>query len=95
MPVVRIRMIGSRTQADILINALHGIEGIEHVEEVDDLMDDMRDDSSSNDLVDDESGSLFRIEVRAADNRHAGAVRDVVEFEAFNLGTVAEFVDEF
>ncbi|TBR39838.1 MULTISPECIES: hypothetical protein [Dyella] len=95
MPMIRIRLIGSREQADTVINALHGIDGIEHVEEVDDLMQDMRDDSSSSDLVDDEGGGLFRIEVQASDQRHAGAVRDVVEYEAFNLGAVAEFVEEF
>lgn len=95
MPMIRIRMIGSREQADQIINALHGIDGIEHVEEVDDLIPNWRDDSSSSELVDDASGGLYRIEVRAADVRHANAVRDVVEYEAFSLGAVAEFVDEF
>ena len=37
MPMVRIRLIGSRADADTVITALHGIDGIEHVEEVDDL----------------------------------------------------------
>lgn len=95
MPMIRIRVIGSREQADTLINALHGIDGIEHVEEVDDLIDNMRDDSSSSDLTDDDQGGLYRIEVRASDRRHAEAVRNVVEYEAFNLGAVTEFVEEF
>lgn len=95
MPMIRIRMIGSRDHANTLINALHGIDGIEHVEEVDDLMDNMRDDSSSSELVDDEGGELVYIEVRAPDTRHADAVRDVAECEARLLDVVVEFVEEF
>jgi hypothetical protein len=95
MPMIRIRMIGSRDHANTLINALHGIDGIEHVEEVDDLMENMRDDSSSSELVDDEGGELVCVEVRAPDARHAEAVRDVAEFEAQLLDVVVEFVEEF
>ena len=51
MPMVRMRLIGSREDADTVINALHGIDGIEHVEEVDDLTPMMREESSSFELV--------------------------------------------
>ena len=95
MPTIRIRMTGSRDDADTLLTILHGIDGIEHVEEIDDPVLAMRDDSSSSDLTDDDSGELFLIEVRAADNLHADAVRAVTEVEASQLGAVVEIVDEF
>lgn len=95
MPTIRIRMTGSRDDANTLLTILHGIDGIEHVEEIDDPVLAMRDDSSSSDLTDDDSGELFLIEVRAADNLHADAVRAVTEVEASQLGAVVEIVDEF
>lgn len=95
MPTIRIRMTGSRNDADTLLSVLHGIDGIEHVEEIDDPVLAMRDDSSSSDLTDDDSGELFLIEVQAADNLHADAVRAVTEVEARQLGAVVEIVDEF
>jgi hypothetical protein len=95
MPTIRIRMTGSRDDADTLLTILHGIDGIEHVEEIDDPVLTVRDDSSSSELTDDDSGELFLIEVRAADNLHADAVRAVTEVEASQLGSVVEFVDEF
>ena len=36
MPTLRIRITGTRDDADTLITTLHGIDGIEHVEEIDD-----------------------------------------------------------
>jgi hypothetical protein len=95
MPTIRIRMTGSRDDADTLLTVLHGIDGIEHVEEIDDPAPSLRDDSSSSDLIDDNSGELFLIEVRAADHLHADAVRAVTELESSQLGAVVEFVDEF
>jgi len=95
MPTIRIRMTGSRDDADTMLSILHGIDGIEHVEELDDEVDFQRDDSSSSDLIDDNSGELFLIEVQASDNLHADAVRAVTEVEASLLGAVVEFVDEF
>jgi hypothetical protein len=95
MPTIRIRMTGSRDDADTLLTILHGIDGIEHVEEIDDPQASMRDDSSSSELIDDSGGELFLIEVRAADNLHADAVRAVTEVEASQLGAVVEIVDEF
>ncbi|WP_430390653.1 hypothetical protein [Dyella sp. 20L07] len=95
MPTIRIRMTGSRDDADTLLTTLHGIDGIEHVEELDDPMPYERDDSSSSELIDDNGSELFLIEVQAADNLHADAVRAVTEVEASLLGAVVEFVDEF
>ena len=93
MPMIRIRLIGSRNDADTLINTLHGINGIEHVEEVDDLMSTMRDDSSSSDLIDDNEGHVYTIEVMAPKGIRADAVRAVSELEAARLGAAVEFVD--
>lgn len=95
MPMVRMRLSGNRDDADTVINALHGIDGIEHVEEVDDLAPKMRDDSSSNELVDDSEGSIYYVEVMAPNALRADAVRSVAEFEATKLGIAVEFVDEF
>ena len=97
MPTIRLRITGSRDDADTLLTALHGIDGIdgiEHVEEIDDQAPYLRDDSSSTDLVDDNGSELFMVEVQAADNLHADAVHAVAEVEASRLGAVVEFVDE-
>jgi hypothetical protein len=95
MPTIRIRITGSRGDADTLITTLHGIDGIEHVEEIDDQSPFQRDDSSSADLIDDNGSELFMVEVQAADSLHADAVRAVTEVEASLLGAVVEFVDDF
>ena len=95
MPTIRIRMTGNRDDADTLLTILHGIDGIEHVEELDDETPFPRDDASSGDLTEDNTSELFLIEVRAADQLHAAAVRAVTEVEAGLLGAVVEFVDEF
>lgn len=94
MPTIRIRMTGTRDDADTLLTILHGIDGIEHVEEIDDPSQDMREDSSSSDLVDDNSAELFFIEVTARDTLHADAVRAVAEVEASVLGALVEFTDD-
>ena len=47
MPTLRIRLTGSRENADVLIAQLNGVENVERVEEIDDEIDDMRDDSTS------------------------------------------------
>jgi len=95
MTTIRIRMTGSREDADTLITTLHGIDGIEHVEELDDETAYARDDSSSSELVDDNGSELFMIEVLASDRLHGDAVRAVTEVQASQLGAVVEFVDEF
>lgn len=95
MPTIRIRLTGSRDNADTLLTTLHGIDGIEHVEEIDIPDEYPDDDSSSSELVDDNSSELFLIEVQASDNLHADAVRAVTEVESGLLGAVVEFVDEF
>lgn len=95
MTTIRIRLTGSREDADTLITVLHGIDGIERVEELDDETAYARDDSSSNELTDDNGSELFLIEVLASDRLHGDAVRAVTEVEASLLGAVVEFVDEF
>ena len=95
MPMVRMRLIGSRDDADSIINALHGVDGIEHVEEVDELAPQMRDDSSSSELIDDSEGHVYYLEVRAPNSTRADAVRSVAEFVGGERGMAVEFVDEF
>lgn len=95
MPMVRMRLIGSRDDADTVINALHGIDGIEHVEEVDDLTPMMRDDSSSSELVDDSEGKVYFVEVRAPNPNRVDAVQSVAEAIGRERDMVVEFVDEF
>jgi hypothetical protein len=95
MPMVRMRLTGSREDADSLINTLHGIEGIEHVEEVDDLVPVMRDDSSSSELTDDVGSSTYFIEVQAPNRGHAEAVKLLAERHTEQLGAAMEIVDEF
>lgn len=95
MGMIRIRVIGSRDDADSMLTVLHGIDGIEHVEEIDDLTPTMRDDSSSSELVDDSEADVYLIEVDAPDEMHADAVRSVAETQAAARGAGIEFVDEF
>ncbi|MDO1527258.1 hypothetical protein QMK61_00285 [Fulvimonas sp. R45] len=95
MTMIRFRLTGSRDDVDDIISALHGIEGIEHVEEVDDLVPLMRDDSSSNELVDDTEGNLYYVEVDADGDLLADAVRGLVEDRAAVLGVGVEIVDDF
>jgi len=95
MPMIRIRMTGSRDDANSLITALHGIDDIEHVEEIDDLAPRMREDSSSSELVDDSEGGVYVIEVDTPDDMHADAVRDVALSHARVLDAGIEFIDDF
>ena len=95
MPMIRICVTGQRGGADALVNVLHGIEGIEHVEEIDDLYPGIRDDSSSAALIDDDEGSIYRIEVMAPNARHEFAVREIVRLKAEQLDLGVEFVDRF
>lgn len=95
MPTIRIRLTGSRDDADALLTTLHGIDGIERVEELDDETAYVRDDCSSSELIDDNAADLYLIEVQATDGLHAQAVRAVTEVEVMRRGAVVEFVDEF
>ena len=94
MPMVRMRLIGSREDADTVINALHGIDGIEHVEEVDDLTPMMRDDSSSSELVDDSEGKVYFLEVDAPNANRVDAVQNVAEAIGRERGMGVEVVEE-
>ncbi len=95
MPMVRFRLIGSRSDADSVIAALHGISDIEHVEEIDDLMPKMREDSSSSESVSDSEGQVYFIEVDAPNDDVADTVRGSAEVIANQLDAGIEFTDEF
>lgn len=96
MPTVRIRLIGSETDADALITVLHGIDGIEHIEQVADLMTHMDDeDSSSAGLIDDIGPGVHAIEIEVPDHLLADRVRELAGEAAETLDAAVEFVDEF
>lgn len=96
MSTVRIRLIGSDTDANTLITVLHGVDGIEHIEEVAELMPNEDDDSSSCGLSDVGGGAgLHEIEVEVPDRLLADRVREVAAIAADLLETNLEFVDEF
>jgi hypothetical protein len=95
MAFLRVRVTGTETGFDALVNALHGVEGVEHVEEIADLMPHMDDDdSSSAGLPDDTGGALHALEIEAATARQDD-LRQVAEQVAHQHGLVLEFVDEF
>lgn len=96
MPTVRIRLIGSETDANALITLLHGLDGIEHIEQVADLMPHMDDeDSSSAGLPDDMGTGVHAIEIEVPDHFLAERVRELADNAAESLDTSIEFVDEF
>lgn len=96
MPTVRIRLLGSETDADALITVLHGVDGIEHVEEVADLMSHMDDDdSSSAGLPDDIGAGVHAIEIEVPDDVLAERVRRIASRTVEDLDADLEFVDEF
>ena len=95
MPVMRIRLTGSRTSADTLIARLHGVDKLERVEEVDDEMDTLRDDSSSLALPDDLGADVYRIEVETPHAKTLESVHNLVEITARDLDAAVEFVDRF
>jgi len=96
MPTVRLRLIGSETDAESLITVLHGLDGIEHIEQVADLMDHMDDeDSSSAGLADDIGPGVHAIEIEVPDHLLADRVREVAGTAAELLDATVEFVEEF
>ena len=96
MPTVRIRLIGSETDANSLITVLHGVDGIEHIEQVADLMPHMDDaDSSSAGLPDDIGPGMHAIEIEVPDDVLAERVRRIASDTAEALDADVEFVDEF
>ncbi len=93
--MIRMRVSGNRDKIDTLIGAIRGIDGIEHVEDVDEeSMDEMRDDSSSSDLVDDNQADVVRVEIEAPQKK-AELVRNVALLATRELDIAVEFVDEF
>lgn len=95
MTMIRMRVSGNRDNIDTLLHAIRGIDGIEHVEDIDEeSMDEMRDDSSSSDLIDDSLGEVVRVEVEAP-TRKTELVRNVAVLATRELDIAVEFVDEF
>ena len=95
MSIMRLRVTGDESQADALVTTLHGLEHVRGVEQIADQMRGMRDDSSSNALVDDIGPDLHCVEVEVNGQRNIEEVRSIAETSARDLGVIVEFVDEF
>ena len=95
MSIVRLRVTGDESQAEALVTALHGLPHVRGAEQIADQMRGVRDDSSSNALVDDIGPDLHCVEVEVNGQRNSEEVRAMVERSARDLGVVVEFVDEF
>jgi hypothetical protein len=95
MSIMRLRVTGDESQADALVTTLHGLAHVRGVEQIADQMRGVRDDSSSNALVDDIGPDLHCLEVEINGQRNLEEVRTVAEISARDLGVVVEFVDEF
>jgi hypothetical protein len=95
MSIMRLRVTGDESQADALVTTLHGLEHVRGVEQIADQMRGVRDDSSSNALVDDIGPDLHCLEVEINGQRNLEKVRTMAEISARDLGVVVEFVDEF
>lgn len=92
MPLMRMRITGSESDARAIGNLLTSIDGIEHVEEVADLMPHADDpDSSSAGLADDQGPGVHDLEVDAPNALAATRVREAVEALAFDLDVLVEF----
>lgn len=92
MPLLRLRVTGSESDARAIGNLLASIDGIEHVEEVADLMPHMDDfDSSSAGLPDDQGPGTHELEIDAPNLATANRVRETVEALAFDLDVLVEF----
>lgn len=95
MRTLRFRLTGDSYGLDAMMNTLSGMSHVNRVEEVGDLMGGMRDDSSSFELSDDDTGDVHQIEVHTSSSSAAEHVRDAIEERAMQLGMAVEFVDEF
>ncbi len=95
MSIMRLRVTGDESQADALVTTLHGLPHVRGVEQIADQMRGMRDDSSSNSLVDDTGPDLHCVEVEVNGERNIEEVRTMAELGARELGVIVEFVDEF
>lgn len=95
MPIVRLRINGTDTAIQTLLQALEGIEGIEHIEQIEDLMPHMDDDdSSSAGLSDDMGGDYAVIEVDAPNETGVRRVIALSEEISRITGSVIEVLDE-
>ena len=95
MSIMRLRVTGDESQAEALVTALHGLPHVRGVEQIADQMRGMRDDSSSNALVDDTGPDLHCVEVQVNGQRNGEEVRARAEQSARELGVIVEFVDDF
>jgi hypothetical protein len=89
------RVTGDQGQTDALVTALHGLAHVRSVEQIADQMRGVRDDSSSNALIDDTGADLYCVEVGVSGQRNVDEVQAMAEQSAREQGVIVEFVDEF
>jgi hypothetical protein len=94
MRTIRFRLTGPLAKADAMIARLHAVDEVDRIEEVADQMH-VRDDSSSLELPDDDTGDFHDIEVHAQSASAAAEVRSRAEAAARELGVAVEFVEDF
>ncbi|MGA9421243.1 MAG: hypothetical protein WBW61_02710 [Rhodanobacteraceae bacterium] len=95
MTILRMRLTGDTTDVDRAIHALHGLDEIERLEQVDELVPRMRDDSSSEGLVDDTGSGVHCIEIEVANENLGRRVQRFAETAAQRAGVALEFVERF
>lgn len=95
MRTLRFRLTGDSAACDVMMSTLSGMPHVQRVEETGDLMGGMREDSSSYELSDDDTGDVHDIEVRTSSSIATEHVRDAIEQRAMQLGVAVEFVEDF
>jgi hypothetical protein len=95
MPIMRFRLLGSRADADEVLDVLEGLDRLEHVEELEGVGPVTRDDSSSAESIDDTASHTYVIEVDAPDDEMADQVRVAAEACAAQRNAGIEFIDDF
>jgi len=94
MSIMRLRVTGDESQAEALVTALHGLPHVRGVEQIADQMRGVRDDSSSNALVDDIGPDLHCLEVEINGRRNSEDVRAMAEQNAEKAKLLYDFLDQ-
>lgn len=95
MHSLHLRVTGDEAGFQSIMAALEGMPHVDHVEETRGLMLGMRDDSSSSELSDDDTGNVHDIEVHAATDASADNVREAISQHAGRVGMAIEFMERF
>jgi hypothetical protein len=95
MPTVRMRLIGSESDTEALIAALHGVAGVELIEQVVDIVPNLDDEPGPPLSLAESGGTAHDIEIDARDHVAAEQVRSLAADLAERFGADLEFIDAF